>query len=129
MGTLQGLCTLNGDILNPLPAHREAPTVAGMSTFLTAKVASVMSPYLYYLGQDTSLQTLFSLTSGKQLYCSLSNDYETPSFLPCPEQSRYCHKILTLCVQLLTSVHISLIEGLTQSTVIWKLQMNCQLYY
>lgn len=43
--------------------------------------------------------------------------------------SRYCHRILTLCVQLLTPVQISLFEGLTQSTVIWKLQMNCQLYY
>lgn len=66
MGTLQGLCALNGDILNPLPAHRKAPTVAGTTTFLTVKVASVMSPYLHYPGQDTSLQTLFSLTSSKQ---------------------------------------------------------------
>ena len=61
MGTLQGLCTPNGDILNPLPAHREAPTVAGIPTFLTVRVASVMSPYPHYPGQDISLQTLFSL--------------------------------------------------------------------
>ena len=128
MGTLQGLCILSGDILNLLPALREAPIVAGMSTFLTTKTASVISPYPHYLGQDTSLLTFFSLTSGKRPYCLLSNDYETPSFPPCTEWSKYHHKILTLCAVIKFCTYFPF-EELTQSTIVQKLQMNCQLCY
>lgn len=75
-----GSCALNADILNPLPAHREAPTVAETPAYNQSCMAYVTLPVLPELEYKF---TLFFLTSDKEAHCSVLYDYETLSLLSC----------------------------------------------